>query len=52
MKCVRNPASQECKRVDDAEARKLVGQYGWEYISKSDYRKYQVGRMQELRHAS
>lgn len=39
MKCVRNPATNEIKRVTETEAKRLAS-YGWQYITKGEYKRH------------
>lgn len=37
MKCVKNPMTGEVRRVADDEAKRLA-YFGWEYISKTEWK--------------
>lgn len=41
MKCLTNPVDGVCKRVDYIEAQRLAS-YGWRYISKEQYKAWQL----------
>ena len=39
MKCVRNPTTNEIKRVTETEAKRLVA-YGWQHATKGEYKRH------------
>lgn len=43
MKCLRNPITDEVRRVSDPEARHLAS-FGWVYVPKSVYKRRQADK--------